>query len=326
MTTPAVTSHPPAHLAALRADATRGLTAVPKALPPKWLYDAAGSALFEQIVRLPEYPYCRTEQALLTKFSPDIAATTRARSVVELGSGGPEKALALLDALAETVTTYAPVDVSSSALNLATTALSAACPQVAVQPRVADFTDPLDLDDLDGPRLVMLLGGTIGNLLPDERAQFLASLAPRLTHQDRLLLGVHLVTDPRVILPAYNDSAGVTAAFNRGVLHRINRELGADFDVDAFEHVAVWDAENEWLAMRLRARTAQTVRLDDPGIDVRFAAGEDLRTEVSAKFRPERLARELDAAGLELDMIWTDPDALVSLALAAPALRILPAA
>ncbi|MFE6938398.1 L-histidine N(alpha)-methyltransferase [Streptomyces chartreusis] len=321
MTTPAATSHPPAHLAALHTDATRGLTAVPKALPPKWLYDAAGSALFEQIVRLPEYPYCRTEQALLTRCSPDIAANTRAPSAAEPGSGGPEETLALVDALAETVTTDVPVDVSSRALDQAAPGLSAACPRVSAQPRIADFTAPLDLDDVDGPRLVMLLGGTIGNLLPDERAEFFASLAPRLTHQGRLLLCVHLVTDPRVLLPAYNDSAGVTATFNRGVPHRINRALGIDFDVDGSEHITVWDAENEWIEMRLRAGIAQTVRLDDHGIDVRFAAGEDLRTEVSAKFRSERLARELDAVALELHMIWTDPDALV-----APALRVLPAA
>ncbi|MET9083195.1 L-histidine N(alpha)-methyltransferase [Streptomyces sp. NPDC004237] len=322
----AATSHPPAYLPALRADVVRGLTAVPKTLPPKWFYDEAGSRLFEQISRLPEYFPTRLERALITQSSADIAANTRARSLIELGSGVSEKAYPLLDALAETVTAYVPIDVSSDALDTASPAVAAAYPKVAVQPRVADFTAPLDLDDVDGPRLVMLLGGTIGNLLPPERTEFLSALAARLAPHDRLLIGVHLVADPRVIVPAYNDSAGTTALFNAGILHRINRELGADFDVDAFEHVAYWDAENEWIEMRLRSRRAQTVNLRDPGVVVRFAAGEDLLTEVSAKFRPEGLAREVDAAGLELHMFWSDPEDLVGLALIAPALHSSPAA
>ncbi|MFJ8158384.1 L-histidine N(alpha)-methyltransferase [Streptomyces sp. NPDC094468] len=314
-----------AYLPALRADVVRGLTAVPKSLPPKWLYDGRGSDLFEQITRLPEYYATRTEQALLTQISADIAAHTGARSLIEMGSGSSHKTRSLLDGLARTVTTYVPVDVSGDALGPAAAAIATAYPKVEVRPREADFTDPLHLDGLDGPRLVMLLGGTIGNLLPDDRDRFLRSLASQLTPYDRLLVGVHLVTDPQVITAAYNDAAGVTAAFNAGILHRINRELDADFDPEAFAHVACWDADNEWIEMRLRARRAQTVYLGDPGVVVRFAAGEDLLTEVSAKFRPERLAAEADAAGLELQMFWTDPDNLVALALIAPALRTAPA-
>lgn len=313
-----ITDAPPAHLPALRADVVRGLVAVPKELPPKWLYDERGSELFEQISRrCPEYYPARAERALIGEAVAEIAAYTDARTLVELGSGSSEKTPAFLDAL-DAVRAYVPVDVSGSALEKAAARLAAAYPSVGIRPHVADFTDPLDLQETDGPRLVMFLGGTLGNLLPAERAAFLIALASQLAPRDRLLLGVHLVTDPGVIVPAYDDAAGLTAQFNAGILHRINRELGGDFDPDGFEHIVHWDEENSWVEMRLRARSAQTVTLLDPGIVVRFAAGEDLRTEVSAKFRPEGLAAEAAAAGLELTASWADPDRLVCLALLSP--------
>ena len=325
MTAPTRTTAP-AHLAALRADAVQGLTATPKTLPPKWLYDEAGSKLFEQITRLPEYFQTRIERALLYKVGADIAAITGARSLVELGAGGSSKSRAILDALAATVTTYVPVDVSRSALEQAAPSLAAAYPGVSIRPQVADFTAPLNLEEVGGPRLTMFLGGTLGNLLPAERAEFFASFAAQLAPHDHLLLGVHLVTDPQVIRAAYDDAAGITARFNFGILRRLNRELGADFDVDAFEHIAHWDTANEAIEMRLRSRHMQTVTLRDPGLTIHFSAGEDLRTEVSAKFRPERLARELRAAGLELSEFWTDRDRLIGLALIAPAPVSSPAA
>ncbi|MGW1564112.1 L-histidine N(alpha)-methyltransferase [Streptomyces sp. NPDC002144] len=308
---------PPAHLAALRFDVIHGLSGRPKTLPSKWLYDAAGSELFEQITRLPEYYPTRTERALLSKAGPALASVTGARSLIELGSGSADKAKLLLTALATTVTTYVPVDVSASALEHATATLASVCPQVEITPQLADFAAPLDVE-VAGPRLIAFLGGTFGNLLPDERAAFLASLASRLEPGDFLLLGVDLVKDPAVIVRAYDDAAGVTAAFNRGILHRINRELAADFHVDAFAHVAVWDEANEWIEMRLRSLRAQTVTLAEPGLAIHFDAGEELRTEVSAKFRPEGLAREVEAAGMQLRALWTPSDHLFGLALISP--------
>ncbi|MEU1273586.1 L-histidine N(alpha)-methyltransferase [Streptomyces sp. NPDC005799] len=319
---PAATPAPqPPYLAALRFDVIHGLSGRPKTLPSKWLYDTSGSKLFEQITRLPEYYPTRTERALLGKAGPALASVTGARSLIELGSGSADKASLLLTALAATVTTYVPVDVSASALEDATRSLTAAFPQVVIAPQLADFAAPLEVE-VAGPRLVAFLGGTFGNLLPDERGRFLTSLASRLLPGDYLLLGVDLVKDPAVIVRAYDDAAGVTAAFNRGILHRINRELGGDFDADAFEHVAVWDEANEWIEMRLRSLRAQTVTLAEPGLAIHFDAGEDLRTEVSAKFRPETLAGEVEAAGMQLRALWTNPDHLFGLALISPDLPV----
>ncbi|MGW2688885.1 L-histidine N(alpha)-methyltransferase [Streptomyces sp. NPDC001414] len=318
MTTPTRTTDP-VQLAALRGDVVRGLTAERKTLPPKWLYDADGSDLFQEITLLPEYYATRTEHSLLGDVAGEIAAATCARTLIELGAGASDKAAALLGALAGTVTTYQPVDISAHALALAASSLTDAHPGLSVRPLVADISAPLDLPEADdGPWLIAFLGGTLGNLLPAERAEFLGGLSAQLEPEDRLLLGVQLVTDPARMLAAYDDAAGVTAQFSRGVLHRINRELGADFDPDAFEHVAYWDAENQWIEMRLRAREAQTVTVADPGIRVHFAAGEDLRTEVSAKFTLDGLAKELTAVGLDLAVVWSDPSHLVALVLAAP--------
>ncbi|MFE9025683.1 L-histidine N(alpha)-methyltransferase [Streptomyces iakyrus] len=291
--------------AALRADVHRGLTGRPKTLPPKWFYDAHGSDLFEKITELPEYYPTRAEREILLARAGDIAAATGARTLVELGSGSSEKTRHLIDALAD-LHTYVPVDVSGSALSQAGQALAAERPGLDVHALIADFTAELTLPDTPGPRLVAFLGGTIGNLLPAERAAFLASVRALLAPGDALLLGTDLVKDEEVLVRAYDDGAGVTAAFNKNVLTVINRELGADFDPGAFDHVALWDAGHEWIEMRLRSRTAQTVKVPALGLAVDFAAGEEMRTEVSAKFRQEGVRAELSAAGLELAHWWTD--------------------
>ncbi|MFI8215156.1 L-histidine N(alpha)-methyltransferase [Streptomyces sp. NPDC085932] len=291
--------------AALRADVHRGLTGRPKTLPPKWFYDAHGSDLFEKITELPEYYPTRAEREILMARSGDIAAAARARTLVELGSGSSEKTRHLLDALTD-LRTYVPVDVSGSALTQAGQALAAERPGLDVHALIADFTAQLTLPDTPGPRLVAFLGGTIGNLLPAERAAFLAAVRALLAPGDALLLGTDLVKDEEVLVRAYDDAAGVTAAFNKNVLTVINRELGADFEPGAFDHVALWDAEHEWIEMRLRSRTAQTVKVPALDLAVDFAAGEEMRTEVSAKFRQAGVRAELSAAGLELSHWWTD--------------------
>ncbi|MEV7866480.1 L-histidine N(alpha)-methyltransferase [Streptomyces sp. NPDC088124] len=291
--------------AALRADVLHGLTRTPKTLPPKWFYDARGSELFEEITTLPEYYPTRAEREILLARAPEIAAATGARTLIELGSGSSEKTRLLLDSLPE-LASYVPVDVSESALRGAATSLLADRPGLEVHAIVADFTGGMVLPGTPGPRLVAFLGGTIGNLLPAERAAFLASVRGLLAPGDALLLGTDLVKDESVLVRAYDDAAGVTAAFNKNVLTVINRELGADFAPDAFDHVALWDAENEWIEMRLRARSALTVKIPELDLVVHFAPGEEVRTEVSAKFRQDRVRSELAAARMELTHWWTD--------------------
>ncbi|MFF4798955.1 L-histidine N(alpha)-methyltransferase [Streptomyces sp. NPDC001351] len=300
--------------AALRADVLHGLTGTPKTLPPKWFYDAHGSELFEQITELPEYYPTRAEREILIARSAEIAAATRARTLIELGSGSSEKTRYLLDALTD-LHTYVPVDVSESALTQAGQALVAERPGLQVHALIADFTASVTLPDTPGPRLIAFLGGTIGNLLPVERAAFLASIRSLLSPGDALLLGTDLVKDEKVLVRAYDDAAGVTAAFNKNVLAVVNRELGADFDPDAFDHIALWDTANEWIEMRLRSRAAQSVKIPALDLAVDFDAGEELRTEVSAKFRKEGVRTELSTAGLELAHWWTDEQGRFALSL-----------
>ncbi|TLQ42374.1 L-histidine N(alpha)-methyltransferase [Streptomyces marianii] len=300
--------------AALRADVQHGLTRSPKELPPKWFYDSRGSELFEEITRLPEYYPTRAEREILAGRARDIAAATGARTLVELGSGSSEKTRFLLDALPG-LHSYLPVDVSESALTGAGESLPADRPGLHVHALVADFTRVLALPDTPGPRLVAFLGGTIGNLLPGERADFLRSVRALLSPGDALLLGTDLVKDEGVLVAAYDDAAGVTAEFNKNVLAVVNRELGADFPLDGFDHVAVWNAREEWIEMRLRAREAAKVRIRELDLVVPFEAGEEIRTEVSAKFRQEGVRSELAAAGMELTEWWTDPEGRFALSL-----------
>ncbi len=315
----------------LRADALAGLTASPKSLPPKWFYDAAGSELFEKITALPEYYPTRAEREILQSAAPQIAAASGAATLVELGSGSSEKTRLLIDALrqAGTLRRYVPVDVSEQALLAAATALFSDYPGLEVSGVVSDFEEYVGLlgvgddgagdDGAEGPRLIAFLGSTIGNLLPAQRASFLARIRSGLADGDALLLGTDLVKDPAVLVSAYDDEAGITAAFNKNVLSVLNHELGADFDPDMFEHVARWDAGQEWIEMRLRATSPQTVRLPAIDLTAEFAAGEEMRTEVSAKFRREGVTRELAAAGFTLDRWWTDRQGRFGLSLARPA-------
>lgn len=307
--------------AALRDDARAGLTATPKTLPPKYFYDARGSELFEEITRLPEYYPTRAEREILTGRAPLIARVTGAKTLVELGSGSSEKTRLLLDALrdAGTLGSFAPLDVSASALRDAVATLRTDYPDLHVRGIVADFVNHLEVLPDNGDRLVAFLGGTIGNFTPAERAPFLAALRDRLSTGEWLLLGADLVKSPDMLVPAYDDAAGVTAEFNRNVLHVLNRALDADFDVTAFEHVALWDPANEWIEMRLRATSAQRVHVGGLDLTVDFAEGEELRTEVSAKFRREGLTAELSAAGFTLHHWWTDEAGRFALALAAAA-------
>ncbi|MFC9386910.1 L-histidine N(alpha)-methyltransferase [Streptomyces venezuelae] len=307
---------PDAAGADLRADVLHGFHRSPKELPPKWFYDARGSELFEEITRLPEYYPTRAEREILKERAAEIAAATGARTLVELGSGSSEKTRFLIDALLPGLDSYVPVDVSESALTGAAEALLAARPELRVHALVADFTRGLALPGTPGPRLVAFLGGTIGNLLPGERRTFLRSVRAMLTPGDALLLGTDLVKDEATLVAAYDDAAGVTAAFNKNVLAVIDRELGADFDPDAFEHVAVWDREREWIEMRLRARRALTVKIPELDLVVPFAAGEEMRTEVSAKFRQAGVRAELAEEGLDLERWWTDSEGRFALSLA----------
>ncbi|MFJ5303266.1 L-histidine N(alpha)-methyltransferase [Streptomyces sp. NPDC088350] len=300
--------------AALRADVLEGLTRTPKSLPPKWFYDAHGSELFERITELPEYYPTRAEREILVDRAGEIAAATGARTLVELGSGSSDKTRHLLDALTA-LRLYVPVDVSESALTQAGHALIAERPGLDVHALIADFTGDLTLPETPGPRLLAFLGGTIGNLLPAERATFFAGLRALLSPGDALLLGTDLVKDEQVLVRAYDDAAGVTAAFNKNVLTVVDRELGADFDAGTFDHVALWDSAHEWIEMRLRSRTDQTVKIPALDLAVDFAAGEELRTEISAKFRKEGVRTELAAAGLELAHWWTDREGRFALSL-----------
>jgi L-histidine Nalpha-methyltransferase len=313
---------------ALRRDARAGLTATPKTLPPKWFYDAEGSALFEKITELPEYYPTRAERSILVATANEIAAVSGARTLVELGSGSSEKTRLLLSALrsAGTLRCYVPVDVSESALVLAGDALAAEYPGLDVHAVVSDFEEHLGLPASDGdasgasePRLVAFLGSTIGNMVPAQRASFLRRVRSQLRPKDSFLLGTDLVKDPAVLVAAYDDTAGVTAAFNKNVLAVLNVSLGADFDLDTFDHVAVWNAGAEWMEMRLRSAASQEVHVPGIGLTVHFDEGEEMRTEVSAKFRRPGVERELAAAGFAMRSWWTDPAGQFGLSLSVPA-------
>jgi L-histidine Nalpha-methyltransferase len=293
---------------ALEADARDGLSSSPKTLPPKWFYDERGSQLFEAITELPEYYPTRAEREILAAHAADIAATTGVKTLVELGSGSSDKTRLLLDALHRqgTLARFVPLDVSESALRAAAAAIKADYPDLDVHAIVGDFTSHLDRIPGGDGRLVAFLGGTIGNLVPAERAAFLSDLRGVLHAGEWLLLGTDLVKDEATLVAAYDDAAGVTAEFNRNVLRVLNRELDGDFDVEAFTHVAVWDPDQEWIEMRLRSERAQAVHLKRLGLRVLFASGEQLRTEVSAKFRRSGVAAELAAAGFAAKQWWTD--------------------
>jgi L-histidine N-alpha-methyltransferase len=299
-----------------------GLTKPFKELPAKHFYDARGSELFERICELPEYYPTRTELGILADNAAAVVEATGAGELVELGAGASDKARVLLDAMqaAGTLTRYIPLDVSDSVVQDAARELLHDYPGLQVRGVVGDFERHLEhVPDPNGvPRLVALLGGTIGNFPPGTRRAVLAKLATLLGPRDRLLLGTDLVKDPAVIEAAYDDSEGVTAEFNRNLLHVVNRELGADFVPESFEHVAFFDRRHEWVEMRLRATRPCSVLISELGLRVEFAAGEELRTEISAKFTRAHVEADLEAAGLALDSWLTDDQDLFAVTIARP--------
>jgi len=305
---------------ALARDVRVGLSDEPKWLPPKWFYDERGSELFDQITRLPEYYPTRREKEILAARAGDIAAGTNADTLVELGSGTSEKTRWLLDALRDhgTLRRFIPFDVDETTLTRAGQEVTAAYPGLQVDALCGDFERHLDAIPSDGRRLVALLGGTVGNLQPAQRKAFFAEIRDGLNPGDAFLLGTDLVKDKDRLIAAYDDAAGVTAAFNRNVLAVVNRALDADFDPDAFDHVARWDDDEEWIEMHLVARTDVTATVAQLGMAVAFQAGEGMRTEVSAKFRPARVREELAAAGMELRHWWTDAAGDYALSLSYP--------
>ena len=304
----------------MRADALTGLLGDEKSIPPVWFYDERGSRLFEEITQLPEYYPTRAERALLEKHAPSIAELSKADTLVELGAGACDKTRVLLGALQETgsLSRYVPFDVSDEFLRSAATTLSEEFGQLDIHLVIGDFHQHLAEIPTEGRRMVAFLGGTIGNLNPAQRARFLFDLNCTMSSDDSLLLGTDLVKDPRRLVAAYDDAAGVTADFNRNVLRVLNEQLGGDFEPDNFRHVALWNEDEQWIEMRLRAQNAAQVSLAGAGITVRFDEGEDLLTEISAKFTPERVERELADAGFVLEEMWGADDGEFLLSLAHP--------
>jgi L-histidine N-alpha-methyltransferase len=305
-------------LAQLRRD-VQGLAAPPRTMPPVWFYDDRGCVLYEEITRLPEYYPFRTEQALLRRAAGQIAEAAGASVLVELGSGNSEKTHELLVAMAGAsagLDGYVSFDVAEATLRSAATAIADEL-GIGVHAVVGDFHQHLDaIPRIGGSQLVAFLGSTIGNLAPDERAAFLSEVGALLRPSDRFLLATDLVKPADRLVAAYDDSAGVTAAFNRNLLDVLNRELGADFRPERFSHRAVWDAEHSRIEMRLRAEAPMTVTLPAVGMVIDLADGEEIRTEISTKFTSPQVSTELAAAGMETMGLWTDPagDYLVTLA------------
>ncbi len=308
-------------------DVLDGLTKPFKELASKHFYDARGSELFEQITDQPEYYPTRTELAILRENAGAIVSITGAGELVELGAGASDKARILLDAMRETIPAhprrYIPLDVSESVVEEAARTLIEHYDGLQVYGVVGDFERHLERipapeEGIGGSRIVALLGGTIGNFPPGTRRNVLSKIAMILGPDDRLLLGTDLVKDPHVIEAAYNDAAGITAEFNRNLLRVLNRELHGDFQPESFEHVAFYDRRNEWVEMRLRAIRASSVYIADLDLRVEFAAGEELRTEISAKFTRAHIEADLEAAGLELERFFTDEKDLFAVTMARP--------
>jgi L-histidine Nalpha-methyltransferase len=311
--------------ATMARDVRAGLCAYPKELAPKYFYDERGSVLFEQITELPEYYPTRAERGILAERSLEIlAAAGNPATLVELGSGSAAKTRHLLSAMRDggALDTYVPVDISEEITHRTAADLVDEYPGLEVRGLVCDFEQHLErIPDGDGARLIAFLGGTIGNLYPRQRHAFLERIGALLGPADSLLLGTDLIKDRARLEAAYNDSAGVTAEFNKNVLEVLNRELGADFDLDGFEHVARYDDEAERMDIRLRSLVAQEVRLEDLDLEISFAAEEEMRTEISTKFTRERLESVYAGAGLELRGWFTDAAGDYALSLAGRAAR-----
>jgi L-histidine Nalpha-methyltransferase len=310
---------PAARHEAMREDVVRGLITSPKSLPPVWFYDEAGSKLFDQITRLPEYYLTRAESSILRAHAGDITGLAEADTLVEIGSGTSEKTLLLLDAMAASgsLRNIALLDISEEVLRDAAAGLSARY-GVDVHAVVGDFRAEIGKVGRSGRQLWAFLGSTIGNFTPRERRRLLSDFRAVMGPDDRLLLGTDLIKAPARLVAAYDDAAGVTAAFNRNVLRVLNRELGASFDPQLFDHRAVWNAAESWIEMRLVSRTDQTVQIEELGFSVHFEVGEEMLTEISSKFDPEVLPVELAGAGLGVEATWQDPAGDFMLTLARP--------
>ena len=310
---------PNARRTCIERDVRAGLTAPSKVLPPVWFYDERGSLLFDEITRLPEYYLTRAERTILEANAKHIVAAAPADTLVELGSGTSEKTRLLLDAMADGggLRRFVPFDVSEEILCAAAADINKAY-GVDVCAVVGDFHEHLAEIPAGGRRIVAFLGSTIGNFTPDQRQRFLFDLDSVLGFGDWLLLGTDLVKDRDRLRAAYNDSAGVTAEFNRNVLCVLNAELGAHFDPTRFEHVAIWNEEHRWIEMRLRSTVEQAVRIDELDMTVEFAQGEELLTEISSKFTPDQIAEELWQSGFVVEETWTDPSEDFQLTLARP--------
>ncbi len=306
--------------AAMETDVRVGLTAEHKHLPPVYFYDDRGSRLFDEITRLPEYYPTRAERSILEAHAKDMAQLSKADTLVELGAGTCDKSRILLEAMRATgsLERFVPLDVSETTLWESAQALAEEFPGLAITAVVADFHRHLDYLPRGGTRLFAFLGGTIGNLDPAERRKFLMELDCAMDPSDRFLLGTDLVKDRGRLVAAYDDSAGVTAEFNRNVLHVLNRELGANFDPERFEHVALWNEADRRIEMRLRATVAQQVRVADLDLDVTFEAGEELLTEISCKFTPAGLEEELVASGFVVEATWESQGGEFLMTLASP--------
>ncbi len=305
----------------LPADVRDGLTAEPKAIPPKHFYDRVGSELFERITRLPEYYPTRAEREILETRGAEIASLCPTTELVELGSGSAEKALLLVEPMLATgdLRSYTAVEVSESALMSTLEQIGASHPELAVNGHVADMTRHLgQLPPPEASRTVALLGGTIGNFAHPSRKRLLRAMGGLTGPGGHLLIGCDLVKDPEVLVAAYDDSEGVTAMFNLNLLAIINRELGADFDLTDFEHIARWNPDEEWIEMRLRAKRDLEVTVSELDLNVGFQEGEELLTETSAKFTPERIATELGEGGLEMTGLLTDSSDRFALVIAEP--------
>jgi L-histidine Nalpha-methyltransferase len=294
-----------------------GLVARPRRLPSKYFYDDRGSRLFEDITALPEYYLTRAEERLLARVAGDVVARVRPSELVELGSGAGRKIRLLLAAMARAglLERCVLLDINERFLSDSTRALAADFPGLEVHGVVGDFLGDLDRLGPGGSRLAAFFASTIGNLHPDEVPPFLTGVAEHLAPGDAFLVGVDLVKDVARLEAAYNDSAGVTAEFNRNILRVLNTRLGADFDPEAFEHVAFYDPASAWIEMRLRSLKLQRVRIPAAHLDLAFEAGEEIRTEISCKYTRASFAAHLPGTGLALEHWYTDPDDLFALAL-----------
>ena len=301
----------------LAEDVRRGLTAMPKELPPKYFYDTHGAALFERICELPEYYPTRTERALLEQIADQIVTSCLPTTLVEFGSGSSRKTRVLLDAMARAglLDLYVPIDISADMLRQTADALGDDYPALRVHGMIGDFEHPVESLPEGDPRLIIFLGGTIGNLTPDEATGFLRSVARLLAPEDRFLLGTDLVKDVNVLERAYNDAAGVTAAFNRNMLSVINYNLDANFDLDRFEHLAFYNSEASRIEMHLVARESHQVWINALELAVDMAKGESIRTEISCKYTREMVETMLAHAGLCLLRWDTDRENLFALSL-----------